>query len=46
MARKKANVKTRRNSWRTYGESRLIKIIGCEVLLEKLVYLTNLRIKF
>ena len=44
----KTNVETRRNSWRTYGETRLIKCISCEVLLQELVYLTNLvtRIKF
>ena len=45
-ARIKTNVETRRNSWRTYGETRLIKCISCEVLLQKLVHLTNLRIKF
>ena len=46
MAGIKTNAETRRNSWRTYGETRLIKIISCEVLLQKLVHLTNLRIKF
>ena len=40
--RVKTNVETRRNSWRTYGETQLIKFISCEVLLQELVYLINL----
>ena len=44
----KRNVETRRSSWKTYGETWLIKFISCEVLLQELVYLINLvsRIKF
>ena len=38
----KTNIETRRNSWRTYGETRLIKFISSEVLLQELVYLINL----
>ena len=44
----KTNVETRRNSWKICGETRLIKCISCEVLLQESVHLTNLvtRIKF
>ena len=38
----KTNVETRRSSWKTYGETWLIKFISCEVLLQELVYLINL----
>ena len=41
-ARIKTNVETRG----TYGEIRLIKFISCEVLLQKLVHLTDVRINF
>ena len=40
--RVKTNIETWRNSWRTYGETQLIKFISCEVLLQELLYLINL----